>query len=171
MDSVKILLLIPGLIYGVGLVDLLKVFKPNTYWEIRVMAILLFLTLIINWFLYADRISATSLTLGIYTLTMVSPLLFTRACNVLTPDINQQDTKSHFFNVRKSFFLILGIHTLVNIFLQFIIYEDGLNIFRVIAILLLFACAYFDKLWVRTIMMVTFMAIFIYIFSTTEISL
>ncbi len=170
MDDSKVLLLIPGLIYGVGLVTLLKVFRPKIYWEITVLALLLFLTLIVNWFLFSQKLTTASQHLGIYTLTMLSPLLFTRACNVLTPDEGLLDTKEHFLKIRKPFFLLLGAHTSVNILIQALIVDDGFNLFRYVGIILFFANAFYNKLWLRIIAMLTFAVILGYIFSVIEVT-
>jgi len=151
----------------VGLVALLKVFRPKIYWEITAMAVLLFFTLILNWFLFSQQLDTVAHRLGIYTLLMFSPLLFTRACNVLVPSENQLDTKAHYFDIRKNFYLLLAGHTSVNILIQFLVFDDGLNGFRFIGVAVLFTCAFYNKLWLRMVMMAMFYLIFAYIFITT----
>lgn len=168
MDS-KTLLLIPGIIYGIGLADLLKAFRPKIYWEITAMATILILNLIISWFLFSNMLSVAGENLGIFALTLVAPMLFTRACNVLTPEADVQDTREHYVKILKPFFLLLSAHVLVNILIQIFIQDDGLNIFRIFGIPLLIACAYFNKLWLRMIMMGIFAAIIIYIFSVYQL--
>ena len=165
----KILLLIPGLIYGVGMVQLLKVFQEGTYWESRILAFLLFLSLIVNWFVYAEALSE-SVNLVFYTLTMISPLLFTRACMVLMgSDQSDNSSKKHFFTIRRSFFFLLTAHTLVNVILQEFIYQGDYQIFRFIGVLMLLACALFNYIWLRVAMMTIFLAIYAYTFSTVQI--
>ena len=167
MDSSKTLLLIPGIIYGVGLVSLLNAFRAKIYWEIAVMAVLMFFTLILNWFLFSQQLDTVAHKLGIYTLLMVSPLLFTRACNMLVPSEAQLDTKAHYFDIRRNFYLLLAGHTSVNILIQFLVFDDGLNGFRFIGVAVLFTCAIYNKIWLRIVMMAMFYLIFAYIFITT----
>ena len=164
MDDPKTLLLIPGVIYGVGLADLLKAFKPKIYWEITAMAIILILTLIINWFLYSSRLSVLSENLGLFALTLITPMIYTRACNVLTPDPGKQDTRQHYFDVLKPFFLLLAFHTLVNVIIQSVIQQDSFNVLRFIAIPILLICAFYHRIWIRIVVMVMLVGMFIYIF-------
>ena len=170
MESNNALLLIPGIIYVVGLVSLLQIFRNKVYWETVALAVLMFLILIVNWFLISEKLGIGEQSLAVYTLAMVSPLLFTRACNVLSPGENIEDSRSAFFSARKTFFVLLGTHTLVNILTQFLIVDDGLNAFRFIAVLLLYACAFFNKLWLRVFMMFIFTLIFAYVFTTSEVT-
>ena len=163
MESNNALLLIPGIIYGVGLVSLLQIFRAKVYWETIAMAVLMFLILIVNWFLISEKLGFDDQNLAIYTLAMISPLLFTRACNVLSPGENVEDSKSAFFAIRKTFFILLGTHTLVNILTQYLIFDDGLNGFRFIAVLLLYGCAFYNRLWLRVFMMFMFTLIFAYV--------
>ncbi len=165
----KTLLLIPGVIYGVGLADLLKAFKPKVYWEITAMAILLILTLTFNWFLFAEKIGVVADNIGLFALTLVSPMLFTRACNVLTPEADNHDTRAYYFEVLKPLFLLLTAHTLVNVIIQTLIENDGFNLFRFIGIPLLLLCAFYQKLWVRLLVMLAIGGIIVYIFTTYQL--
>ena len=164
MDKGEFLLLIPGLIYGVGLVDLLKIFRSGIYWEISVMAVFLFVNLIINWFLFFERLQIVSDDIAVFTLTMISPMLFTRACVVLTPEYEVEDTKHYFEGIRKIFFLLLGSQTVVNIIIEQVVHDDGFNFIRILGAIILFLCAYYDKLWLRIIMMIVYALSILYIF-------
>lgn len=165
----KTLLLIPGVIYGVGLADLLKAFKPKVYWEITSMAILLILTLTVNWFLFSERLSVVGENLGLFALTLVTPLLFTRACNVLTPDPGTRDTREHYMKVLKPFFLLLTAHTTVMVIIQILVHDDGFNLMRFIGIPFLLVCAFYHKLWVRIGMMTVFAGLLAYIFTVIQL--
>jgi hypothetical protein len=162
MDS-KTLLLIPGIIYGMGLAGLLRAFRPKIYWEIAVMAVLLFLTLIINWFIVSQELTSGLESLGVYTLIMISPLLFTRACMVLTPERDVLDTKAHYLGVIRPLFLILATHTTVNIIIQSLIYEDGFNVFRYVGVPLLLVCAFYKNLWLRIVVMTVMAVMLLYL--------
>ena len=162
MDNSKILLLIPGIIYGVGLVDLLKTLRPKIYWEIPAMAFLLFLTLIVNWFMYADRLMNTSMNLGMYALSMVTPLIFAKACGVLTPEMDVTDTKKYFLDIQKIFFLLMAAHVSVNIIIQILLTDDGLNIQRFVGVAFLLSCAFYQALWLRIMMMLVFASLITY---------
>ena len=168
MDS-KTLLLIPGVIYGVGLADLLKAFRPKVYWEITAMAILLILTLILNWFLFAEKIELAGMNLGLFALTLVTPMLFTRACNVLTPGLDTTDTKEHYLRILKPFFLLLTAHVLFNIIIQTIIQDDGFNLLRLIVIPLLIVSAFYHKLWMRVMVMLTLLGLLLYMFTVQQL--
>ena len=164
MDDPKTLLLIPGVIYGVGLAELIKAFRPKVYWEISVMASIMILTLIINWFLFSSRLSVVSENLGLFALTLITPMLFTRACSILSPDAGTQDTRAHYLEKIKPFFLLLAIHTSVNVIIQLLIQDDGFNILRYVIIPFLFASAFVHRLWLRIITMVIILGTFMYIF-------
>jgi hypothetical protein len=165
----KTLLLIPGVIYGVGLADLLKAFKPKIYWEITVMAILLILTLIINWFLFSEKLEIVGGNLGLFALSLITPMLFTRACNVLTPGVDIQNTREHYHAVLKPFFLLLATHTLVNVLIQTLIEDDGFNILRLIGIPFLLVCAFYHRLWMRLVMMLIIGSLIIYVFTVHQL--
>jgi len=133
------------------------------------MATLLILTLILNWFLFAEKVEVVGQNLGLFALTLVTPMLFTRACNVLTPGLDTKDTREHYLTVLKPFFLLLTAHVVFNIAIQAIIQNDGFNLQRLIGVPLLLAAALYHKLWVRIIVMAALFGILLYMFTVQQL--
>ena len=103
MSKSEFLLLIPGLIYGVGLVELMRILNRKMYWEIIAWSLIMFISLIIQWFGLYDRLEFLGLNMGIFTLLLINPLLFTRICHTLSPNENVVDTELYFKNERPVF--------------------------------------------------------------------
>ena len=104
MSKSEFLLLIPAIMYGAGLIDLMKIFNRKMYWELPLWALSLFLTLVITWFGLFERLELITVNPGIFLLLLIGPLIFARSCYVLTPEEANHDTKSYFFEVRQLFF-------------------------------------------------------------------
>ncbi|MCK5368914.1 MAG: hypothetical protein KAQ62_10190 [Cyclobacteriaceae bacterium] len=150
MSKSEFLLLIPGLIYGVGVVDLIKVTFRLQYWEIYIWASILFLVLILQWYSLYNTMDQTINSKLSFTLMMISPLVFTRGCYLFTPD-EDTDTKEYFLKCRKVFFVNMILMILINSGLQlFIIAESDNRMFsRFLFLPLMIIACYWDNKWYR----------------------
>lgn len=151
MDKQEFLLLIPGIIYGVAIVDLLKIVQHKVnYWEVVFWGILLMITIINHWMdLYQKLEAIVDDNLNFF-LIIGQAMVYAQAANVITPDQGDKDTRAYFFKIRKTFFLILVGTIVVNMLLQFIVFDDQKTWLRITGIPLMLACAFIDKIWVRT---------------------
>lgn len=151
MDKQEFLLLIPGIVYGVAIVDLLKIVQHKiNYWEVVFWGVLLMITIINHWInLYQKLGAIVDSNLNFY-LIIGQAMVYAQAANVITPDQGDKDTKAYFEKVRRNFFLIIVFSILVNILLQFVVFDDQRLILRLTGIPLMLACAFIDKIWVRT---------------------
>ena len=105
MNKSEFVLLIPALIYGVALVDLLKIFRHKIkYWETVGWGIAMFLNLIVSWFNLFDKLDIISSNILYFTGYLLSPLLFTQAVFVLTPEEEDKIPKDYFLKTQKQFF-------------------------------------------------------------------
>lgn len=155
MQNSEFLLFIPGVIYGVGVVDLLKIFRNKMYWEIIAWGIVLFLILIVQWFTLFERLSAIEMDIGLFTLLLLGPLAYTMTCTILTPEEDDRaDTRAYFFKVRRKFFSWIIGFIMVNTFLQFIISDDGLAFLRLVLLPFLIGCVVINNIWMRTIALI-----------------
>ncbi len=151
MDKQEFLLLIPGIIYGVAIVDLLKIVQHKVnYWEIVFWGILMMVSIINHWIELYQKLDAFVDNNLNFFLIIGQAMIYAQAANVITPDKKDSDTKEYFFKIRKSFFLVIvGIITM-NIILQFVVFDDQRTWIRLLGIPLFLACAFIDKLWLRT---------------------
>ena len=75
MSKSEFILLIPGIIYGVAMVDLLKIFRHSKrYWESVAWGIAMFLNLIVSWYELYDKLEIISSNIA---LSLISLLLLT----------------------------------------------------------------------------------------------
>ena len=81
----EFLLLKPGIIYGIGVVDLIKLTFQKHYWEIYIWTVILFLVFIVQWnnlYNVIDQIGELKLS---FTLIMITLLEFTRVATYWFP--------------------------------------------------------------------------------------
>ena len=150
MSKSEFLLLIPGLIYGVGVVDLIKVTFKKHYWEIYAWAIVLFLVLILQWYNFYENIDQAVENKLMFTLMMFSPLIFTRGCYLLTPT-DEMESKAYFLKYRKAFFLNIVALIIANSLLQYFLMAvpDARSFGRLLFLPLMIVASYWDNMWFR----------------------
>ena len=166
MSKSEFILLIPGIIYGVALVDLLKIFRhKSTYWEVVSWGIIMIINLIVSWFTLYDKLEIISNSILLFTVYIISTLLFAQAIFVLTPEEENKDTKAYFLKSNRQFFiLLLGFIIMNNILSFFIAENEFYTIVRYIVILPFIAIIIWQKRWLRIIALLLYyaMAIIIY---------
>ena len=168
MDKQEFFLLIPAIIYGVAIVDLLKIFQhKKNYWEILAWGILLLIIVVNVWTeLYQKLGSLVDNNLNFFVI-ITQAIFYALSVSIITPEEVHTDTKEYFFSVKRNFFLILAATTFFNIVVQLLVFDDQRAAWiRPTGIVLLLICAYVDKIWVRTsilvfIYMVALMIVFI----------
>ncbi len=155
MEKQEFFLLIPAIIYGVAMVDLLKIFQhKKSYWEVVSWGILLFMIIINSWIeLYQKLGSFVDNNINFY-LIIGQAIMYAQTAYVITPEEKDADTKQYFHSVKKLFFLLLAGTIIVNVIIRYAVFDDDRAIWlRPLAVVLLLICAYVDKLWVRTIIL------------------
>jgi hypothetical protein len=155
MDKSEFILIIPGIIYGVAMVDLLKIFRhSNKYWEGVAWGIAMFLNLIVSWFGLYDKIEIISANIGYFTIYIISPLLFAQAVFVLTPEEEHTDTKAYFIKTHQLFFILLLCYVALNSFLSFFLDFTGIFEWMRYALILPFIGAIIlNKQWIRVLLL------------------
>lgn len=150
MDKQEFFLLIPAIIYGVAIIDLLKIFQHKTnYWELVGWGLFLMVIIINTWIeLYNKLGSFVDNNLNFF-LIIAQAILFAQAAYVLTPEEKDIDTRKYFHDIRKKFFIIITAITAYNILVQFLIYQDDRLYVRLIGVVLFAICIFVDKVWVR----------------------
>ena len=151
MDKQEFMLLIPGIIYGVAIVDLLKIVQHKyNYWEVIFWGILMMTAIINHWIELYQKLDAFVDSNLNFFLIIGQAMIYAQAANVITPDQKDSDTKEYFFKIRKTFFLILAGTIVMNIILQFAVFDDHRTWVRLLGIPLFLACAFINKIWLRT---------------------
>jgi len=162
MSKAEFILLIPGILYGIALVDLLKIVRHGTkYWETIMWTFILFLVVIADWFKLYNFVDKISENITLFTLYILSPLIFVQVCFTLTPGENDTDMKKYFLDNRKAFFTTVVLYIISKLSIQYLVENDGKLIIRLLGISLYSLCIFSDKIWVRTIpVLVTVCAIY-----------
>ncbi len=151
MDKQEFFLLIPAIIYGVAIVDLLKIFShKKNYIEVVGWGMFTMLVVIFNWIeLYNKLELITSNSLNFF-LIIIQAILFAQIAGIITPEEKDADTKKYFFEIRRTFFWLISAGSMLNILLQFFVYDDhSPSWLRPVAIVFFLICAYSDKFWIR----------------------
>ena len=152
MSKSEFILLILGILYGVALVDLLKIIRhKNHYWESIVWLVILFLVVIADWFRLYNFVDIISQDIFLFTLYILTPLIFVQVYFTLTPEDENQSMKDYFLQTRKQFFTTIIIYLISKILLQYYIHDDGKLFLRVLGISLYTICIFWDKVWIRLI--------------------
>ena len=152
MDKQEFLLLIPGIIYGVAIVDLLKIVQHKyNYWEVIFWGVMLLITIIKHWIDLYQKLEVLVDNNINFFLIIGQAMVYAQAANVITPDHKDSDTKEYFFRIRNAFFLIIVGSIVLNIILQFVVFDDHKLLIRITGIPLMLACAFIDRIWLRSI--------------------
>lgn len=151
MDKQEFFLLIPAIIYGVAIVELMKIFDhKKNYIEMVGWGIFTMLAVIFTWIeLYKklDLITESNFT---FFMIIGQAVLLARLARIITPEKEHDDTKKYFFDVRKSYFWLLIITLGVMVLMQYMVYDDSTpNWFRPILAIFFLICAYSKLFWLR----------------------
>ena len=151
MDKQEYFLIIPGIVYGVIIVDLMKVFMHRkNYWEMVVWGIYMFTMIPIVWSELFQKLDLLTNSLKNYFIIIIQAVLYTVAVKLLTPEEKDEDTKAYFMEIKRPFFLLIAGIAFLNFVLQFTAFADQRPAWmRPVGFVLLLACAYWDKIWIR----------------------
>ena len=166
MNREEFFLLIPAIIYGVALVDLLKVYKGKyNYWELTVWGTIMMLYIIIVWLELFAKLEMVTTNKWFYLISIFKAILVAQIAATITPEEKDIDHKKYFLSVRKQVFGLIGTLTLINLLLQEFFYNDERPILiRALIILLMFSNVIFNSVWLRVVTSVVIMGILIQIF-------
>lgn len=159
MEKQEFLLLIPAIIFGVAIVDLLKLFShKKTYFELIGWGMFLMLAIIAVWMRLFEKLEVVSSSNLLFLLIIAQAMLYARAANIITPEEKHVNTKEYFFSIQKSFFLLFAAIAFFNMLMQYFVYNDHQSEWvRPIGIALSLVCAFTKNVWVRTSVMVFFL--------------
>ncbi|MBD79494.1 MAG: hypothetical protein CL840_11305 [Crocinitomicaceae bacterium] len=152
MDKEEFLFLIPGVLYGIAVFDLLSLVRnKKTYWESILWAMLLFFALIAIMFnLYEDLVTITS-NIYYYTLFIFSPILFVQCCYLISPTDVEDDMKEVFTTNRKTFFMSLTGVIAVNLLIHVLVTNKTNYVQSLFFILIFGLSAFYDKVYLRLV--------------------
>ena len=155
MDKLEFLLIIPAIIYGVAIVDLLKIFNhKKNYFELVGWGIFCLVAIVISWSEIYDKADIIVKDNFSFYVLVLQSIIVARIAAVITPEEKHINTKKYFFEIKKSFFLLLALSGFINLMSQYFVFDDRSPIYlRPILILIMLSCAFYDKVWFRTTML------------------
>lgn len=152
MEKQEFFLLIPAIIYGVAIVDLLKVFgHKKNYFELVGWGIFCMVAVVFSWTELYDRLDEVVEAKSNFYVLIVQAIIIARIATIITPEEKHVDTKKYFYSIYKKFFLFLALSAFINMLSQYFIYNDNSPLWiRPLLISLMLVCAYNNKVWIRT---------------------
>ena len=97
MSKQEFFLLIPAIIYGVAIVDLLKIFNHRkNYIEMMGWGIFVMMSVIFSWIELFNKLEVITNDNINFFLIIGNAILFARIAAVITPEEKDADTKSYF---------------------------------------------------------------------------
>ena len=151
MSKIEFFLLIPAIIYGVAIVDLLKIFKHRKiYWEVTLWGVVLMISIILGWIELFNKLDNFVESNVNFFILIIQSILTAQIVAVITPEDNDIDTKKYFSEERKLFFALGIIILIVNTLAEFTVFEDNRFWLRIINLPLFVACYFIDNKWLRT---------------------
>lgn len=152
MDKQEFFLIIPGVIYGVAIVDLLKVFEhKRNYFEIVGWGLTYMLGIVMLWVNLYTKLDAIIQSNLSFLLIIIQSVLYSRGAHIITPEEKHEDTKAYFKGIRKQFFVILSLIILCNMLIQEVVGSNHTPIvLRVFGLVVFVALILVDKVWLRT---------------------
>jgi len=153
MEKQEFFLLLPAIVYGVAVVDLLKIFRhKKSYWEMIAWGLVLLVYIVIIWLELWTKLDVVATNKWFFILIIVSAVILAQASSLLTPEEKDTDTETYFLLIRRRFFILLALIVGVNLVLQELFYDDQRPLlFRLTFIALFVICALVDKVWVRAL--------------------
>ncbi len=152
MDREEFFFLIPGVLYGIALFDLLSVFRAKKYyWESIAWAVILFVSLVSTLFDLFPKLTAISENFWVYIIFLLSPLLFVHSCYVIASQDSELGQKERFLTYRKAFFGSLSGFVLINILVQLLVINDHRLVFRLVILALFIPHLFVDNVRIRSV--------------------
>ena len=151
MDKQEFLLLIPAIIYGVAIVDLMKIFQnKKNYWETVLWGIYMFVIIVFAWTELYQKLNVITDDIKSFFLVIIQSVVYAQAIRVLTPEEKDDDTESYFLENRRTFFLLIAAIIIVNVAVQILVFDDQRpSWIRPVGLALVLTCAYYDSKRVR----------------------
>lgn len=159
MSKEEFVLLIPAIVYGVAIVDLLKTFRVRIYWEIPVWGIYMLLNAIILALTLYGQLTAMAENNFILILVVFQAILFSKAATIITPEDQDKDTRQYYESNYKYFIgLVIGVFTIA-LLNEFIVYDDRENVWvRPTGLTMGFISIIWQNKWYRRIFMILLVA-------------
>lgn len=170
MDKQEFFLLIPAIIYGVAIVDLLKIFgHKKNYIEMMGWGLYVMMSVIFLWtelYTKLDLIVASQLN---FFLIIAQAIMLAMLARTITPEEKDVDTKAYFFSIRKKFFILAAASVSYNVILSYTLYVDERALWiRLFAIALYLVVGFSNKFWIRiTILAFVLVMAILTIFTST----
>jgi len=163
MEKQEFLLLIPAIIYGVAIVDLLKIFNhKKNYIEMVGWGLYVMTGLIFSWielFNKLERITGDNIS---FFLIIFQSVLFARAAALITPEEADTNTKEYFMDIRKKFFWLLSIIAMYGMMMRYFVYDDHVVLWmRPLMIAIYLVTGYSNNFWVRATTLTLILALII----------
>lgn len=165
MDIAKYMAVIPGILYGMALVELIKIYRHKSrYWETNLLGFLLFITIIYDKYKTFPYMNELFSNMAVFTVYLIGPFVFMHLCYTLTPENEEDVAKEHFLGIRRKFFFMLAIFTTFNIMVELLIIHDGMMYTRFLGVALYALNGLFDWKWLRifTYILIIIVAGFVY---------
>ncbi len=168
MEKQEFFLLLPAIIYGVALIDLLKIFKGRkTYWEVVAWGSVFMVYIVIIWLELWAKLDIVATDKWFFILTILKAILLAQIAGIITPEEKNINTKNYFLSVRVQFFLMVSALVIFNIVLQEFFYDDHRPwVIRLAILSLSLACVFFNKAWIRIVTLIVTFALLIRILIT-----
>ena len=155
MDKQEFLLLIPAIVYGVAIVDLLKIFShKKNYLELVGWGLFVITLVIFSWIEVYNKLEVITGSNLSFFLIIGQSILLAKIAGVITPEDKDTDTKQYFLEVRKTFFWLLTISFVYGVLLTYFLYDNhSISWLRLTAIAIYLISAYTNKYWLRIMLL------------------
>ena len=155
MSKQEFVLLIPAIIYGVAIVDLLKTFRTKIYWELPVWGVYMLMNSIILALTLFGQLDAMAQNNMILVLVVVQAILFSKAATIITPEDKDVDTRAYLDENYKYFIgLVMGVFLIAWIN-EFIVYDDRENVWvRPLGLTMALISIVWKNPWYRRVFMI-----------------
>lgn len=152
MDKAEFFLLIPAIIYGVAILDLIKIFQhKKNYWETIIWGVYLFMTIVFLWTELFQKLQVMTQDIKSFFLIIIQTLVIAQLVAVITPEEKSTDTETYFNDNRKLFFLLMALAVVMNFVVQFLVFDDQRpSWIRPLSFVLVLVCAFWNNRIART---------------------
>ena len=129
MSKQEFILLIPAIVYGVAIVDLLKAFRLKIYWEISFWGIYMMMNAIILWLSLFNQLNAIVNNNLNLVLVIAQAILFAKSAELITPEEKDTDTRTYYEGVIKYVILLQVLVFVIAGINEILIYDDRQNMY------------------------------------------
>ena len=156
MDKQEYFLLIPAIIYGVAIIDVLQIFDTKkAYYEMVGWGLGILIAVVNDWARLFERLEEIATDRFFFLLLLAQSCLVVQIARVISPGENNPDTKAYFISIHRKFFVLLIASIVFSSLISIFYYNENDPIwYRITGVMVFVPCVFINRAWIRNFALV-----------------